>query len=70
MTVTSPVERVAPVGRLRTARLAGFRQLLGATLSAVAALVILVLVIGGQMAQFADDMALLYTQPVPDITES
>ena len=67
MTVSPPVERVTPVGPLRTARPGSFRQLLGATLSAVAALVILFLVLGG-VVQLADNMAFLYTQPASDIT--
>ena len=61
MTVSPPVERVTPVGPLRAARPGSFRQLLGAPLSAVAALVILFLVLGG-VVQVADNMAFLCNQ--------
>lgn len=62
MTVSSPAERVSPVGPLRTARVGSFRQLLGANLSALAAFGILVLGIFAPM-RLLDDATLLYTKP-------
>ena len=62
MTVSTPAERVSPVGPLRTARVGSSRQLVGANLSALAALGILVLAISAPM-RVLDDATLLYTKP-------
>ena len=62
MTVSPPAERVSPVGPLRTARVGSVRQVLGANLSALGAIGILLLGVLAPM-RLLDDAALLYTKP-------